>query len=94
MKKEDVFQKLFEHHQLGVLFTLCVLLIIVGYGEVKILNRVTVACTTWFFALLIAAASISKIFGNSVVGIIVGILCFIFGLLILVNYWRRSSAKK
>lgn len=89
-----MFSYLLERHQRLMLFILFCLLVSVGYGELKILNNVTAACTTWFFALLIGVGFIVKIFNDSLYGQIFGILFFTVGIVVLFNFWRRSPAKK
>ena len=89
-----MFEHLFQRYQLVMLLVLFLFLVLVGYGELKILNRITVACTTWSFALVIGTAFIIEIFKDSTYGKSIGLLFLVFGFIILLNVWRRSSARK
>ena len=89
-----MFAHLFERHESVILFVLFVLLLFLGYGELKIVKNVTAASTTWFFAIAIGSAFISEIFNDSVYGEVLSILFFALSFVALINYWRHSSARK
>ena len=85
---------LIENHPLFVLIILFISAILIGYGELRIFNQVTLACTTWLFAVIFGIAIFGEIFKGSIYGMISGILFGILGIVVLIVLWHRSTAKR
>ena len=89
-----VMREFISEYPVASLILVTMVILVVGYLEMRFIGRVDIACITWFWALLVFVVAIVNATDLGVFRWILGALVLLIGITVLFSLYRADGQKR